>query len=52
MLDVSTCGLDVRLPGTKDGVDATARTGREGVRRNGAGVVRACTDIGRRDCGV
>jgi hypothetical protein len=49
-LDASTCGLEVRLPGTKDGVDATARTGREGVRMNGAGAVRACTDVGRRGC--
>jgi hypothetical protein len=52
VLDVSAWGLEVRLPGTKDGVDATARTGRDGLRRNGAGEVRACTDIGRRGCVV
>jgi hypothetical protein len=46
-------GLEVRLPpGTNDGVDAMARMGRDGLSRNGAGDVRACTDIGRRDCDI
>jgi hypothetical protein len=36
---------------TNEGVDAMARTGgREAERRNGAGPVRVCTDIGLRDC--
>jgi hypothetical protein len=51
-LDAGDCGLELRLLGTKDGVEATARTGRDEVRRKVAGVVRACTEIGRRGCTV
>ena len=48
LLGVGTIGLDVRRPGTNEGVDATARTGRE-FKRKGAGLfVRTCTDVGRR----
>jgi hypothetical protein len=48
MSDAGVCELELRLLGTKDGVEAMARTGRDEVRRNGAGVVRACTEVGRR----
>jgi hypothetical protein len=48
LLSVGTIGLEVRRPGTNEGVDATARTGRE-LSRKGAGLfVRTCTDVGRR----
>jgi hypothetical protein len=39
-----TGGVEVRRPGRKDGVEAMARTGRFELRRNGAGLVRPCTD--------
>jgi hypothetical protein len=44
-------GFDNRLPGTKEGVEATALIGRFDDRRKGAGLVRPCTDW-RRECDV
>jgi hypothetical protein len=38
------------VPGTNDGVEEMARTGRTEVE-NGAGLGRACTDVGRRGDG-
>jgi hypothetical protein len=46
----SAGGFDARLPGTKEGVEAIARTGRVEDIRNGAGMVRVWKEVGRRDC--
>lgn len=47
VVDTLRCELEARWPGTNEGVEGTARTGREDDRK-GAGSERICTEVGRR----